>query len=290
MTRNETDPPEVDELARLIMAWIGMSMKLERSNGSIKVLADVGMTLQQMAALHILMFEGPMSVTALTDRIGLSLSATSSLLQRLVEQGLVRRVEDEKDRRQKVITLTPAGRKLIEKMMQSRLEELKGSVRHLSDAVRAQLAPVLRTIVEELGNLTHEHWGRGEHKDTDMRGQNLEGANFCGAAIKDARFDGANLEGAHMNGATLVDARFDGANVEGCVFANANLEGARFDGANIEGAVFDGANLKGAHFSKSNLEGASFAGADLDGARFDGCNLEGASFTRARNVPYGIGI
>jgi DNA-binding MarR family transcriptional regulator len=310
-----TDPPDVDEIARLIMAWMGLSMRLNRTSGGMRELADVGMTLQQIAALHILMFEGPLSVTTLTERIGLSLSATSHLVQRLVEQGLVTRVEDEKDRRQKVIELTPAGRKKVEDMMKHRLDELRSSVRHLSDTVRSELMPVLHHVVEELSSAAFSAWGKRHGVDwhergSDLAGQELERADLAGVVLVDARFDGASLAGARLNGArlerarfagadcagadfsgaTLVNARFDGANAERANFADANLAGARFDGAACNDAVFDGANLDGARFDGCDLDGASFEGANLEHARFQDCSLENVKFRGARNVPRGIRI
>jgi DNA-binding MarR family transcriptional regulator len=310
------EDPSVDEIARLIMSWMGLSMKLQRGRGEgIRQLADVGMTLQQIAALHVLRYEGALSVTTLTERLGLSLSATSHLVQRLVEQGLVTRIEDASDRRQKVIELTPAGKKMVEKMMQSRLDELRTSVRHLSDTVRSELAPVLRHVVDELSTTAAEAFADSmkgafdwRSQDGNFKGQDLEDANLQGAVIRDARFDGSNLENAKLNGARLESARFNGANLEGAelagctltearfegsnceraVFSDSNLADARFEGSNLEEAVLDGANLAGARFSGCDLSSASFRGAELRGARFDDCELNGADFKGARNAPKNI--
>src|SRR5207248_2564535 len=146
----------------------------------------------------------------LTEALGLSLSATSHLVQRLVEQELVTRVEDEADRRQKVIALTPAGKKMVEKMMQNRLDEMRASVRHLSDTVRSELVPVLKHVVEELSHTAAEAFqGKGPRGDwrafgSNLRGKDLEGANLAGAVIPDARFDGCNLDGADFKGAKNI--------------------------------------------------------------------------------------
>src|SRR3954467_10492077 len=93
-------PPSL--IARLLHSWIGLSMKIAKGGSAMKEAADAGMTVQQITAIHALMFEGPCSVTQLTERLGLSVSATSHLVQRLVEQGYARRYEDEADRRSKL--------------------------------------------------------------------------------------------------------------------------------------------------------------------------------------------
>src|SRR5436853_6258559 len=86
-------PPSL--IARLIASWMGLSMKMSGGHAAFKGVTDAGMTLQQIAAIHILMFEGPVSLTSLSERLGLSASATSHLVQRLFELGYVSRFEDE---------------------------------------------------------------------------------------------------------------------------------------------------------------------------------------------------
>src|SRR5688572_5453335 len=105
-----------------------MAMRIGGNNHSVKAFAAAGLTIPQISAMYVLTFEGPTSVTTLTERLDLSLSATSHLVQRLVEAGLVRREEHSEDRRQKVLTLTPAGRRFVEQMMKARLTEFRASV------------------------------------------------------------------------------------------------------------------------------------------------------------------
>jgi DNA-binding MarR family transcriptional regulator len=142
--------PDVEELARLMMTWTGLSMKLQRGNAGAQAMAAAGFTLQQIVALHVLMFEGPSSVSHLTDRLGLSVSATSHLVQRLVEEGAVARVEDPADRRQKKVSLTASGRKVVERLMKQRMAEFKGSVQILSPALREDLIAVMQRVVMEM--------------------------------------------------------------------------------------------------------------------------------------------
>jgi DNA-binding MarR family transcriptional regulator len=127
-----------------------MTMRINRGNHSVKAMAEAGLTLPQIGALHVLMFEGPTSVTTLTERLDLSLSATSHLVQRLVEAGLVSREEDPADRRQKVLSLTDAGRQTVEDLMQARRKEFRSSIEPLSPALRRDLHAVLTRIVAEM--------------------------------------------------------------------------------------------------------------------------------------------
>ena len=54
--------------------------------------------------------EGSMTASRLAEAAGLSAAATTSLIDRLEARGFVRRVRDERDRRQVHVELTDAGR------------------------------------------------------------------------------------------------------------------------------------------------------------------------------------
>lgn len=155
------DPPagDLDELTRLLMAWMHTSMRITRGSEAMRSMADAGLTVAQIASLHVLMFEGPKSVSDLGAVLGLSMSATSSLVQRLVEQGLVSRTEDAADRRQKVVDLAAAGRKLVERLLRARQRELRAGLEHIGPETRVDLQRVLRRIVEELSERAGEQHG-----------------------------------------------------------------------------------------------------------------------------------
>jgi DNA-binding MarR family transcriptional regulator len=142
-----------DGLASLMMTWIGIAMKTNTNVEGLKLVADLGLTIPQLVALHVAFFEGPATQSMVVERLGLSPSAVSSLVQRLVELGLLARAEDERDRRQKNLSVTDAGRALVERMLASRFADMRASVAPLSAPVRADLARVLRRIVDELGGI-----------------------------------------------------------------------------------------------------------------------------------------
>lgn len=172
MSRKEAPSGDLDEMTRLLMAWIGLSMRITRGSESVRAMADAGLTMPQVSALHILMFEGPQSVGDLGTDLGHSMSATSSLVQRLVEQGLVTRTEDSADRRQKRVELTAAGRKFVERLMKARQKELRAGLEHIGPETRVDLQRVMRRIVEELGSKADELCGATtglarESKDTE---------------------------------------------------------------------------------------------------------------------------
>lgn len=79
-------------------------------------LQALDLSFTQITALHQLRASAPMTVTALADGARLSLPATSHLLERLVRRGLVGRQENPDNRREKLVALTDAGRRVVERM------------------------------------------------------------------------------------------------------------------------------------------------------------------------------
>lgn len=145
--------PSVDDLSGQIMTWVGLSMRLSRARPmteSLGMLNELGLTMPQIVALHVMAFEGSMTMTRLVERLGLSTSAVSHLLHRLVQMGLCERRDDPADRRQKRVRLTPAGVDVVRRLLKSRLSDTRGSIEPLSAGARSRLSEVLTEIIVEL--------------------------------------------------------------------------------------------------------------------------------------------
>ena len=156
-----SDAPSVDFVTEQVMCWIGMSMRLASRRPmteSLGVLNDLGLTMPQVVALHVIAFEGSATMTQLVERVGLSPSAVSHLVHRLVGAGLCERKDDPVDRRQKRIRLTKEGQALIKRLMQSRVADTRTSIEPLSPATREQLSQVLELVTADLAQrITAEH-------------------------------------------------------------------------------------------------------------------------------------
>ncbi len=146
----------VDDVAQQVMTWVGLSMRLAHARpmtDNLGMLNELGLTLPQLVALHVIAFEGPTTMTRLVERVGLSTSAVSALLHRLVELGLCERRDDPLDRRQRRMRLSVAGQHVIKKLVQSRMNDTRGSIEPLSPRARALLSEALRVVIEELAQL-----------------------------------------------------------------------------------------------------------------------------------------
>jgi DNA-binding MarR family transcriptional regulator len=120
------------------------------AGGTLALMNEAGLTMAQMVALYILDYAGPQSVTAIASFLNLSPAATSHLVDRLVGGGFVGRTEDQVDRRQKRVAITPTGRSLAARVHQERAREFASALALLTPELQKQFARVLGRVVEQL--------------------------------------------------------------------------------------------------------------------------------------------
>jgi len=138
-------------------ALIGELMKHvnRRSAGeTLAIMNDAGLTLPQLVTLHILQHSGVRTITAIATSLRLSPAATSHLIDRLVTGGFVGRIEDPEDRRQKRVTITAVGRRLIDRVQRERTREMTDAMAGLPAEVSRQFGRVLSLVIEELEKLS----------------------------------------------------------------------------------------------------------------------------------------
>jgi len=93
-----------------------------------------------LLAIRGLAPEVPAKIQTLADRLAVKHHSAVELVDRLEQRGYVRRVRSRQDRRQVLVSLLPRGEKVLERVVQQRIGELRASGREL---VRA-IAPLLR--------------------------------------------------------------------------------------------------------------------------------------------------
>src|SRR5690348_1470811 len=105
-------------------------------------------SLPQLATLLLLDVEGELTIKQLTEFLGRSISATSRLLDQLVERGMVSRREDEHDRRSKRIAITEQGRKLIATLEQRRADAQIAVMEYYSAEEQAEINRAMTLLAE----------------------------------------------------------------------------------------------------------------------------------------------
>jgi DNA-binding MarR family transcriptional regulator len=113
-----------------------------------------GLSLTAVLTLSTLNREGPVRVTTLATAAGIGQSSMTELVQRLERQGLVTRINDPEDGRAALVTITNAGRALLDDQQRDRRDGLAELLTALpaDEAVTLTLAmhvalPIIRRLI-----------------------------------------------------------------------------------------------------------------------------------------------
>src|ERR1700745_3747107 len=74
---------------------------------------ETGLGLSDFGVLEVLLHKGPLPVNTIGPIVDLTAGSARTAVDRLVERGLVSRVESAEDRRVRIVALTPRGKGLI---------------------------------------------------------------------------------------------------------------------------------------------------------------------------------
>jgi MarR family 2-MHQ and catechol resistance regulon transcriptional repressor len=105
---------------------------------------EVGLT--DFAVLEVLLHKGPLTVKQIGEKVLLTSGSMTTAVDRLEAKGLVVRGNDAKDRRARIISLTPTGRQLIERAFAEHREAMEQNVAGFSEEDRAVLIPLLKQL------------------------------------------------------------------------------------------------------------------------------------------------
>lgn len=83
---------------------------------SRKLYREYSLTSPQMLCLHTLMRDGEQILSVLAARLHLGVSTTNGIIDRLEAKGLVRRSRSQQDQRKVLITITPDGEELLDRV------------------------------------------------------------------------------------------------------------------------------------------------------------------------------
>jgi DNA-binding MarR family transcriptional regulator len=107
-------------------------------------------------ALEMLNREGPARVTTLAAAVGIGQPSMTELAQRLERQGLVSRVDDPGDGRAALVTITNAGRALLDDQRRGRRDRVAELLTALPAEDEATLTlamhvalPIIRRLIDE---------------------------------------------------------------------------------------------------------------------------------------------
>jgi DNA-binding MarR family transcriptional regulator len=139
----------VAQLAELV---VRTSWRLRR--GSAKELAPLGVTFAQARVMRVLAGSGePMRMADLAASLEIVPRSVTTMIDSLEQAGLVCRAVDANDRRSVLVSPTPAGRAVLDRLHRARRDTADELFSRLTAGERAQLLNLLVSLDAERGTV-----------------------------------------------------------------------------------------------------------------------------------------
>jgi len=139
MDKNSRDP---------VHCWLVLVKTLQAASKYLYAgLEETGIDDTDFRILEALLNKGPLPVNTIGPKVFLTPGSISTAVDRLVERGLVSRVESPEDRRVRVVSLTPKGKELIAPIFRKHAAEIR---KVFADASSKELR-TLETTLKKIG-------------------------------------------------------------------------------------------------------------------------------------------
>lgn len=124
---------------------------LARASASIgtyieRTFGQQGFCLTDFMILEALLHKGPLTISAIGEKVALASASMTSAIDRLEERGLVHRSLSAEDRRVRLVGLTGEGRELIERIFAQHLDDMEAIAQDISQEERQLLYAALKKI------------------------------------------------------------------------------------------------------------------------------------------------
>jgi DNA-binding MarR family transcriptional regulator len=141
-----------DPFVVTVQQW--MEVFMQRSmRGFLAYVRESGLSMSQVGALFQIQHRGSSGVTDLGDELGVTSSAASQMLERLVQQELILRSEDPSDRRVKQLVLTDKGRQVLQESVRARQSWLSDLAATLADREKETIIAALNILIDKANQL-----------------------------------------------------------------------------------------------------------------------------------------
>ncbi len=115
-------------------------------------------TIAQYRALVVLASRGPQRMTDLAGALDVAPSTAGRMCDRLVRKGLIRRHRARADRRAVLVSITAAGRQVVDQATARRRELIAGILAKLPAQQQRAAAAALRAFAEAAGEVPDSQW------------------------------------------------------------------------------------------------------------------------------------
>lgn len=133
---------------RALDAYIKLRRATSSASGGVYslLLVEERLTESQFGVLDALLHLGALSPGQLSAKLFKSSSNLTTVIANLERDGLVRRARDPRDGRAHVVSLTPRGRKLIQRLLPTHVERVARAMSALSPREQEELGRLCRKL------------------------------------------------------------------------------------------------------------------------------------------------
>jgi DNA-binding MarR family transcriptional regulator len=142
---------DVDPFAAALKKWLVVFMHNSMHN-FVFYLKERGLSMSQIGSLFLI-HRGDSSVSEIADQLGITNAAASQMLERMVQQELILRLENPTDRRVKQIMLTEKGSQVIRESLAARQGWLDTLSQILSDSEKEQIITALNILIDKANQI-----------------------------------------------------------------------------------------------------------------------------------------
>ncbi len=147
-----TPPHMTNRLDEAIMEWTATFARLWMHDIN-HFSRETGLTFGQMNLILHIHYHGACEVSGVSDLLQVSPAGASQMVERMVQQGLVRRCEIPEDRRVRRVELTEQGKRMAAGCVESHLKWVRDLADSLDPDRRAETTRLLRELTEKAGKL-----------------------------------------------------------------------------------------------------------------------------------------
>jgi len=128
---------------------------------------SMGFSMPQVNALFRLHHHDQCSISDLAEFLGVSDAAVSQMVDKLVDQGLIQRLEDPQDRRGKLLSLSPEGESIVQESINARHAWVVDLAKSFAPGQEMQVQPALLLLIDKINQMEDEPSVDCAHKQSD---------------------------------------------------------------------------------------------------------------------------
>jgi DNA-binding MarR family transcriptional regulator len=149
--RNTAGGDDHGDLDNLVTALLGASRVLIAVSARSLAEVESKVTLTQVRTLVLLSNHDGINLNTLADLLQVNASTAMRMIDRLLVAGLVTRRDNPQNRREVLLGLTPAGRRIVRKVTTRRRAEIERIVAEMPTGHRATLVKALQAFAKAAG-------------------------------------------------------------------------------------------------------------------------------------------